>query len=73
MIFYSEKLTKAMTQTTDDSPENQEGPDLRKLLSTMDLESVLLQAEGAASSKRRSEQTNRLNMARSVRDSSTPT
>jgi len=44
VIFYSEKLTWAMTQTTDDSLENQEGPDLRKLLSTMDLESVLLQA-----------------------------
>ena len=45
VIFYSEKLTKAMTQTTDDSLENHAGPDLRKLLFTMDLESVLLQAD----------------------------
>ena len=51
MPLYATALGGAIAQTTDDTRENHERAVLRELLSTMDLEGVLIQADALHTQK----------------------
>ncbi len=51
VTFYSKALGAAIAQATDDTSENHERAVLRELLSTIDLEGVLIQADALHTQK----------------------